>query len=136
MIKILTPFALMLLVSAFANGQSKEIIQDFKISSGEKQIILAGGESGTMDLFVKRSKRFKNREIKLSINPAALPQGVDVEFDPNPSTDQWNAMHIHVDPQAIPGSYFLIVNGETPLLSKGLALKIVIEDSKLSHVNP
>ncbi len=135
-IRIQMACALLVIVSAFANAQSKEDVRDFKVRAGKRQIILASGESGTMELQVKRSKRFKNREIKLSINPAALPQGVAVEFEPNPTRDQVNVMRINADSDALPGSYFLIVNGETSLLRRGLALKLVIEDPKLYHINP
>ena len=135
MIKMLLAGWLVLGLPTLAVAQQNEVIKDFKIVSRESSISLSPGETARIDLWIKRSERYKNREIKLSVNPQTLPPGLQISFGPNTTKpEKW--MEIKTDPTMKPGNHTLVVYGKSPWLHRGTIIKVQIEaNSKLSTQN-
>ena len=96
MIKMFLAGWLVLGLPTLAVAQQKEVIKDFKIVSRESSISLSPGETVRVDLLIKRSKGYKTRKIKLSVNPQTLPKGYRSASDPIPLNQKtgWKSKQI------------------------------------------
>jgi len=124
--RILLAGWLVLGLSTLAMAQKKEVIKDFKISVAREKLVLTPGTSERIDVYLNRSKRFKNRSIQLSVNHQDLPDGVRVTFGPNPVTDKINWIQLTTEPTTKTGSYFFVVYGETSLLKRGTLVNLLV----------
>jgi hypothetical protein len=127
LVKLRIIFLLSLCVSALTSGgQNLEIPQnEFALSFPSNQLKLTRGENGELEIAILKSKSSGKSKVKMGVS-SALPKGVTVIFDPDNGYFDVAKARISVQPDAIPGQYWLILSATVNNKTKGTILKLLI----------
>jgi len=127
LVKLRIIFLLSLCISALTSGgQNLEIPQnEFALSFPSNQLKLARGESGEFEIAILKSESSRKGKVKMGVS-SALPKGVTVTFDPDNGYFDVAQARISVQPDVVPGQYWLILNATVNYKTKGAILKLLI----------
>ncbi len=121
----LTAFLTFIAFGLLAQTTTEIPRQEFTIQLSEGSLSIKPGESKTVSLSVLRSKSFKNGSVKLGTS-SVLPAGVSISFEPTEGNIESSVATITVAPEAVAGTYSLILNGMMYHKSKGSVLKLEV----------
>jgi len=123
------PLFVFLLISAsvVSYAQQVEIPQkEFTLSLSEETVTLARGENKKIDIRILKSKGYQKSKMKMGLS-SSLPAGITLSFDPDKGDSDLSQATITALPEALPGSYSIIVNATINYKTKGSVLKIAIQ---------
>lgn len=114
-------------LSFAANAQSVDIPQkEFTVSLSDETLNLARGENKKVDIRILKSKAYQKGKMKMGLS-SSLPAGVTLAFDPENGNADVTQATITALPDALPGTYSIIVNSTINYKTKGSILKITIQ---------
>lgn len=119
--KTLLSFALLLLVNI---GFAQELKKDFELKSSQNELKVSSGNSAQISFEILRSKKYMSNNIELS---ADLPDGISVEFSPSSTTETQAKATFKVGANLSPGSYPVVIKGESNNVKKGTMIMLVVE---------
>jgi hypothetical protein len=126
--KKITLVLILMAASLMAVSQNLEIPQkEFSLSFSEGRVELSRGETGQLNIGVLKSKEYRNRKVQMGIS-SSVPKGVTIAFDPDKGNFDFTKANISVGGDAVPGTYWLILNATLSYKTKGSIVKLTIKE--------
>jgi hypothetical protein len=122
-------FIVVMLISAsiVSYAQNVEIPQkEFTLSLSDETVTLARGEFKTVDVRILKSKSYQKGKVKMGLS-SSLPNGITLSFEPEKGDSDLSQAKITALPEAVPGTYSIIVNATINYKTKGSILKIAVQ---------
>ena len=120
-------FFVLLISASISYAQQVEIPdKEFTLSLSDETVTLARGENKKIDVRILKSKSYKKGKIKMGLS-SSLPNGITVSFDPEKGDTNVSQATITALPDALPGTYSIIVNATVNYKTKGSILKIAVQ---------
>jgi uncharacterized membrane protein len=118
---------LFLVTASFASyAQQVEIPQkEFAVHLSDEMITLSRGENKQIDVNILKSKAYQKGRIAMGLS-SSLPTGVTLSFNPEKGNADVSQATITALPEALPGTYSIIVNATINYKTKGSILKVTI----------
>ena len=122
---LLTLIIFMASIASYA--QQVEIPQkEFTVSLSDESVSLSRGENKKIDINILKSKAYQKGTIAMGLS-STLPTGVTLSFDPKKGDADVSQATIMALPEALPGTYSIIVNATINYKTKGSILKVTIQ---------
>ena len=124
---------LLLFVMATAFAQTNTVLPrtEFVISLSETSLSLKPGETRQVMIEVLRSRSFAKAKATLGVS-SVLPQGITVSFEPTEGDFQSGVATITAAPNALIGTYSLVLNGTINYKTKGAILKLAVANENVA----
>jgi len=119
--------ACILLISTLAICQPKNEVpkQEFKVSLSEPSFSIKPRETKSVAMIIARSKSYSNLNSKLSVFNS-LPAGVSISFEPSEGNIESSDVSVTVAPEAVEGTYSLVLGATINYKKKGSILTITV----------
>ena len=119
---------LFIVIACFASyAQQVEIPQkEFALSLSDEAVTLSRGENKQIEVSILKSKAYQKGKMTMGLS-SSLPTGVTLSFDPDKGDADISQATITASPEAIPGTYSIIVNATIHYKTKGSILKVTIQ---------
>jgi hypothetical protein len=124
-------FITLLINFVFVSSMHAQHGEEFSISLSKDKLILKAGESKDIALTLLRSRSYNKVNASLHLS-SALPEGVQITFEPDAGLIDSSTAHLAIDEKAKPGNYFIVINCTMNHKNKGVMLKLVIEDNAVT----
>ena len=122
---LLTLFIVMACIASYA--QQVEIPQkEFSVLLSDEAVTLSRGENKQIDVNILKSKAYQKGKTAMGLS-STLPAGVTLSFDPEKGNADVSQATITALPEALPGTYSIIVNATINYKTKGSILKVTIQ---------
>lgn len=124
--KLLTLIPMMVVlfaVQAFAQGTTPA--KDFTVAIAEPSIVLAPGETKTVDVNINRSMKFRKTKIDLYIDNK-LPHGVTASFERADDQTQADKLVLKADANATNYNGTLVLKASSARLTKGTMFNLTV----------
>lgn len=124
--KLLTLIPIMVILLAVqAMAQDTTPAKEFTVSIAESNIVLAPGETKTVDVKVNRSVKFRKTKIELYIDNK-LPNGVTASFERAADWTQADKLILKAEPTATNYNGTLILKASSARLTKGTMFSLTV----------
>jgi hypothetical protein len=116
---------MMILFAAQAVAQGTTPAKEFTVSIAESNIVLAAGETKTVDVNINRSTKYRKTKIDLYIDNK-LPSGVTASFERAADMTQADKLIIKADANATNYNGTLILKASSARLTKGTMFNLTV----------
>lgn len=124
--KLLTLIPMMVVLFAVqALAQGTTPAKDFTVSIAESSIVLAPGETKTVDVSINRSMKFRKTKIDLYIDNK-LPNGVTASFERADDLTQADKLVLKADANATNYNGTLVLKASSARLTKGTMFNLTV----------
>lgn len=124
--KLLTLIPIMVILLAVqAMAQDTTPAKEFTVSIAESNIVLAPGETKTVDVKVNRSVKFRKTKIELYIDNK-LPNGVTASFERAADWTQADKLILKAESTATNYNGTLILKASSARLTKGTMFNLTV----------
>ena len=102
--------------------------EEFNISLSQDKMILKGNEQKEILVTLHCSRSYAKLKSSLTVS-SALPEGVEINFEPASGIISESIAHIRANETAKPGTYFIVINCTKNHKNKGSMLKLTIDSA-------
>lgn len=118
-----------LVLTVSSHAQNFSIPQHGFYISADDSVTVEQGQGKKIRVLVVRAKALADKKVRMGIS-SSLPEGVSINFEPQPSDINLDEAIIQVSPSAKSGSYFVVLSATVQYQTKGRVLKLIIKKAE------